>query len=66
MRKIRKNIEKLSLISLLISLTLLFAACENIQFNQDIRKQLNEEFSVTYSFYETSEPDSPHQELNLY
>ena len=66
MRKIRKNIEKLSIISLLISLPLLFAACENIQFNQDIRKQLNEEFSVTYSFYETSEPDSSHQELNLY
>lgn len=67
MRKIRKNIfEKLNFISLLILPLLLFISCENIQFNQSLRRQLDEEFSVTYSFYEYSDLDSPHQEMNLY
>lgn len=67
MRKIRKNIfEKLNFISLLFLPLLLFTSCENIQFNQSLRKQLDEEFSVTYSFYEYPDLDSPHQEMNLY
>ena len=54
------------IIPFLFSILLVFTGCENIQFNQSFREQLDEDLSVTYKFYETYDFTGNYTERTYY
>ena len=49
----REIIQLKKIIPILFSFLLVLTGCENIEFNHSFREQLDEDLSVTYTFYET-------------
>ena len=55
----KKNLFTLMLF-LSLGLSLLFTSCENFNFGGDLRGDLENEFGITYNFYEYPDDESKH------
>ncbi len=54
------------LFSFLLLIISILTGCENLQFNQSFREQLDEDLSVTYKFYETFDFTGNYTERTFY
>ena len=54
------------LFSFLLLIITILTGCENVQFNQSFREQLDEDLSVTYKFYETFDFTGNYTERTFY